>query len=520
MQIKTVFLLYLSSALSGLSQVPSQLDPTFNGIGYNIHDMLIGGSTSKALAIQSDGKIICAGTGTPEFFYIDRFLVNGNLDSTFGINGRASASAPVFLTTYSVINDLIILPDGKIIAAGNYEPVSGDSDILLIRFKSNGVVDSTFGINGFLVYDLISGSDDNCTSAKIQSDGKIVVGGDYNNLINQDFFIVRFDSLGNPDSSFDFDGESLIDMGGVDFAGHIELQPDGRIIIAGSTLSSIYEFALARVNTNGSLDFTFSSDGKEIVSSVFGIEDKCTSLAVQPDGKILASGYYLDAMGNWYFATVRYYSNGIIDNTFGASGWKANYLTQLGYCEQHQILVQPDNKIVTGGFYDDGTGIFSAVIMRYLQDGTMDLTFDSDGIAFYNFAGYYHTLFDMKIQPDNKIIFTGVIMDSTSSYTSNYVARIYGTNFSLITKTESEKKFSIYPNPTTNYFTIEINSFSNFDDSVLLEIYSSSMQLLIKKNFNGPRLEIVKTDLSSGIYFIKIKSNLGFIANNKLVIEN
>jgi uncharacterized delta-60 repeat protein len=207
--------------------------------------------------------------------------------------------------------------DGKIVAAGmTNSTASGGFDFALARYNPNGSLDSSFGSGGKVTTDFFNGSDI-CYAIAIQPDQKIVAAG----YMSDNFALARYNSDGSLDTTFGTEGETNIDFWGAqDYAFAIALQPDGKILAAGYAESffSGIDFALARLNSDGLLDDSFGSLGR-ITTDFFGDNDAVLGLAIQPDDKILAAGFATASAGK-DFALVRYNTDGGLDTTFGSAG--------------------------------------------------------------------------------------------------------------------------------------------------------------------------------------------------------
>ena len=257
-----------------------QLDTSFSGDGKVSFDWN-GIDIAYSVAIQSDGKIVVAGTSA-EYFSLARYTTAGALDTSFSGDGVAGYFSSPVGEAYSVA----IQSDGKIVVAG----VSNDN-FALARYTTAGVLDNSFDGDGKVTSDL--GGTDTGRSVVIQSDGKIVVAGQFS---NNNFALARYTTAGVLDTSFDGDGKLTTDFGSVDNAYSVAIQSDGKIVVAGVSNN---DFALARYTTAGELDTSFSGDGK--LTQDFGQLDTAYSVAIQSDGKIVVAG-----RGNSRFALARF----------------------------------------------------------------------------------------------------------------------------------------------------------------------------------------------------------------------
>jgi uncharacterized delta-60 repeat protein len=181
---------------------------------------------------------------------------------------------------------------------------------------AEGDLDTTFDSDG-KVTTAIGASDNEAYSVAIQSDGKIVAAGSSKNGSNYDFALARYNTDGTLDTNFGTGGKVITAIGSsTDVAESVAIQSDGKIVAAGfSNNGSNNDFALVRYNTNGTLDTTFDSDGK-VTTAIGSANDAAYSVAIQSDGKIVAAGFSNNGSNN-DFALVRYNTNGSLDTSFG-----------------------------------------------------------------------------------------------------------------------------------------------------------------------------------------------------------
>jgi uncharacterized delta-60 repeat protein len=196
---------------------------------------------------------------------------------------------------------MVLQADGKIVVGCSSIPFD-NSHFLVARFTSSGFVDNTFGNNGKVITKV--GTFDFCASVVLQSNGKIVAVG-YGILSTPDFVVLRYTINGSLDNNFSNDGIVTTDFGGSDGAFAAAIQSNGKIIVAGGTSD---DFALARYNSNGSLDHTFSSDGKTTTN--FGQDEEAYGIGIMNDGRIVAAGVQKTLnSNNDNFAVARYHGD-------------------------------------------------------------------------------------------------------------------------------------------------------------------------------------------------------------------
>lgn len=352
------------------------LDATFGVNGKVTTDFPGLAAVVSAVVVQPDGKIVVAGGAFPIFVFAGRYQLarynsNGTLDTSFGSGGIVTTSFPV---GGSFASALALQSDGKIIAAGtdfvDFRPNedSSNTDFALARYNPDGTLDTTFG-NGGLVTTDFDGFNDDAFSVLIQPDGKIIaVGSAKNPSTFYDFAAVRYLANGAIDASFGDHGRVRTDFGGLqrDQARSAALQSDGKIVAAGfATFFNDVEFAVVRYTSNGTLDTTFHGDGRVLID--FGsFLQSAYSVLIQPDGKIVTVGYPNTELSDSDFLVARLNSNGSLDPTFGVAGKVRTSFGNLNDGANGAVL-QPDGNIVAVGFNatQTGTGVDFA-LARYL----------------------------------------------------------------------------------------------------------------------------------------------------------
>ncbi|MFN8442691.1 MAG: hypothetical protein U0175_18090 [Caldilineaceae bacterium] len=387
------------------------LDPTFGDGGKVVIDF---GREDSAMAVvrQLDGKIVATGTAytsNDRDVLLVRYNPNGSLDTTFDGDGKV-------ITNFSdeAATDLLLQPDGKIVITGMCE-----WNILLVRYNTNGSLDTSFGNGGRVVTDY--GGSDNAYAVILQPDGKLVVAGWGASGSSVDFALVRYNPDGTLDTSFDGDGKVLTDLPGTSLAMDLLLQPDGKFVAAGGAgwwneTATGRDIALVRYNADGSLDSSFDGDGKLLTD--FGSNEYITGLMLQPDGKLVGTG----TANGGDFLVIRYNSDGSLDTTFSSDG--KDIVDLGGYEQGNAVVYQANGKVVVAGYGQPG-GNFNYALMRYNTDGSLDPTFGSNGKVFTDFG--YDQAFDLLLQPDGRFVVSGRMNDNFA------VARYLGDSPALAT---------------------------------------------------------------------------------------
>ena len=214
------------------------------------------------------------------FTRIAKYLPDGRLDSSYG-NAGYSDAANMSCTS-------AVMQGDKIIVAGSYfNSVFGSKAIAVARYTANGILDSSFGVNGLVITDFYYLNDDDANSIVLQGD-KIVVAGSTVTFSN-DFVLVRYTKNGTMDSSFGVNGKVTTDFNGSDDFGNSMTLQEGKFIVAGSTGDfPDFDFALARYNADGMLDSSFGVNGK-VTTDFDNSADFATSIALQGN-RIIVGG--------------------------------------------------------------------------------------------------------------------------------------------------------------------------------------------------------------------------------------
>lgn len=402
---RIALLLCLAGAAQTLNGQDGSLDLTFSSDG--LVTTSIGGfqDQGNAVAVQPDGKIVQAGyayNGSNFDFALIRYHSDATLDNSFDVDGVVTADFGGFSNEGRAV---AIQADGKIIIAGN--TFNGfNQDFALVRYNSDGSIDNTFGAFGKVKTD-VSGSNDFIYSIVIQSDQKIVVGGTTYNGSNEDFTVVRYNADGTLDTDFSGDGIASADFASsIDTGISLQLQADGKLVLAGWTGDFPYvDFAAVRFDSYGSLDNSFDSDGKVTVD-IQSSYDQGAALAIQDDGKLVIGGTTnLGPQSN--FAIARLNADGSLDTDFNTTGTLLIDAGPNGFDMGNTVAMQSDGKILFGGYSSDGSsGDFALV--RLLENGTLDPTFDSDGKVATDFGGNDDQAYAMVVQSDDYILLGGM----------------------------------------------------------------------------------------------------------------
>ena len=343
----------------------------------------------------------------------------GDLDPSFGNGGIATAD---FFGAYDAATALAMQPDGKIVLAGitYHGSTVSSADFALARYNADGSPDQGFGVAGKLTSDFF-GNYDQANGVAIQPDGKIVVAGTAgHSFATSDFALARYNPDGTLDTTFGSGGKQTTDFFGFqDSAFSVVIQPDAKIVLGGYAHHgddvSTSDFALARYNPDGSLDQSFGAGGK-LTTDFSGSTDTAYRLAIQTDGALVLAGLTFDRSSNSDdFAVARYDPDGSLDQSFGAGGKQTTDFFG-GFDYAAGLAIQPDGKIVLGGVAAHGTtaAAYDFALVRYNQDGSLDQTFGTGGKQTTDLFGDGDGATGVAIQADGKIVLAGYASHGSS----------------------------------------------------------------------------------------------------------
>lgn len=474
MKSTSIFFLILSTICLSLNiyAQSGSIDYSFN-IGNGATSPM--GADISCILIQPDGKIIIGGNfnqfnGTNRTGLL-RLNNNGSVDSLFNYgSGFASGIG-------TSVKAIASLSNGDLLVAQNIYSYNGKSNNGLIKIKSNGQEDTTFGFQfGFA----------ECLS--VLPNSKVLVGGVGLGINGTN--VIKIDDNGLQDTSFNcFTGNNI---GSTAFT--MLVQPDGKIIFA-IEVSGIY--SIIRMNADGTKDINY-------YSSNLGIDALVWTIGLQQDGKVLIGGAFNNFYGQAKNGIVRLNSDGTIDNTFNiGSGFNGPV---------HSIKVQPDGKILVGGAFGTYDSQSASNIIRLNQDGTIDPTFVS-------LLGFDNGLRILQLEPNNKII-AGGVFSSYNGFNSNRIIRL--NNIIPNQVSESYKSTTLlFPNPIFSNHTLSLqNKVADEVEITLWDVKGNKIQQSYKGKADSQNMKINNDIhyLSKGRYFYKIQINqiLEFINFSKL----
>ena len=506
----SISLFYLVVSFIAFSQ-DGTLDNSFDSDGkvtYAIADSIC---AAVDVEVQLDGKIVVGGYQYGQDwlmnFVLLRYNSDGSLDNTFGVNGKLITKFTSIPHSAS-LSSLAIQDDGKIVGLGKYSDADDDA-IAIVRYTVNGSLDNTFGVGGKDTINVLGLTEPK--EVKIQADGKILI---LSYVSGFDIEVIRLNADGSIDNTFDGDGRVVIDpTANMDYPYDMTIQNDGKIVLCGTTSEDIF---LVRLNSDGGLDTTFDSDGILTTDHESQIQS-ATAITVQMDGKIVIGGSH----GGWpsQLIVIRYNPDGSLDTSFDTDGiLTANFGTESSYLSD--VVIQTNGKIVVAGTVDIvGVGALFA-IARLNTDGSFDATFDSDGIQTTSFSIDDDYGYALAKQPDGKFVLVGVAETIGGPYADGMAIARYNNSDDLGMK-EIETtlhELHVFPNPSNTSVTLQLDHWIGTGE---VEIYSVEGQKVCENvSINGDTTTLETLKFPNGKYTVKIVQNGITLAKEELMVNH
>lgn len=444
-----------------------RMDPSYEvGTGTN--------NAISAMALDQDGKALIVGTFTTfngtSRNYVARLNTNGSLDPAFD-PGTGPDDA---------VGSVAVQPDGKIVIGGNFSSYNGVARSRIARLNSDGTLDAGFVASAT--------TDQTVRCIALQADGKILIGGTFTNYDGTTAnSIARLNADGSRDLSFDpGTGATGATIGNPNIYA-VAVQPDGKIVLAGSfaQYNGVARNAITRINSDGSLDPDFNPQDPD---GIGGPNGRVNCLALQPDGKILIGGFFTAYNNAPRRYVARLNSDGSLNYAFDPSPGPSNYLECLA--------VQPDGSVVMGGTFTSYSGQTAYLLTRSLKNGEADPTFKTN----LGVTGPGPHIRCVAIQPDGNIVIGGYFSSYQGVPGSN-IARVQGDEVLKLTLTTDANASE------TSWELLAVN------DSVLVSggPYTDGAPMVVKENI----------PVEAGCYkFRVLDSGANGISNGGYVLTN
>ena len=389
---------------------PGTLDASWGtfsplGAGKVSTDIGSGDDSAAAMTRQPDGKVLLAGTcynGTNNDFCVARYTPSGTLDTTWNGTGKVITAIGSGGDTASAMT---LQPDGKVLLAGQCDS-NGHYEFCAARYNASGTLDTTWNGTGKVIT-TISGAWDSAHAITLQPDGKVLLAGRCYTSPSTDFCATRYNANGTLDTTWNGTGKVITDIGIVSgSAAAVTVQPDGKVLLAGYCYNGgNNEYCATRYNANGTLDTTWNGTGR-VITAMGGGDGTASAMTLQPDGKVLLAGTCSSD-----FCAARYNANGSLDTSWNGTG-KLLTAIGSGYDSAGAITLQPDGKVLLAGYCYNGTNDdFCAA--RYNSNGTLDTSWNSTGKVITAIGSSDDTSTAMTLQPDGRVLVAGNCRNGT-----------------------------------------------------------------------------------------------------------
>lgn len=493
------------------------LDTSFGNDGKIITEFEQIDAEVYGMAIQSDGKIILSGTGisdSDQDIIVVRYLSNGVIDSDFAIDGKFRMSISDFR---DICYDVAVDSFGSILLTGFTFNENFEAKGFVVKLNTNGKIDSTFAQNGVWLSQEPDTRED-FRKILIQADGKLIIAGKTSiNGQSVTSTVIRLNSEGTLDENFGQNGIAKMSVPDNYNPRFAKLNSDNEIIAGGFLLGNSTNVIITKFTQQGEIDLSFGNDGIMIDDS--SMDEFGNNIAIQSDDKILVAIGATTTSGR-DFGLARFNNNGSVDSSFGINGKIYTDFSQSSNTS-HSVAIQDDGKIVLSGFLGT-TPNHDYAIARYDTLGNLDISFGDGGKVITNF-GLDDLAFISSIQPDGKLLCAGNSKETNgSSFFSmaRFLTRTGTSSYSLPTIVNS---INVFPNPSNGNFDLGFNLTDSGVGSI--DILNLSGELIYEvvrnryftKGENTIRIDL-KNNLSTGLYVLSIQTDRG-VANHKFVLK-
>ncbi len=452
---------------------------------------------------QSNGKIVSVFTqdytldGLSQNKYImHRYSTDGQLDLNFGVNGAQELSFNP--------RALMLATDDQFLVMGSEE-----GEILLKKYLANGLPDTKFGVGGTIYTGIFL----DITNITTQVDGKYVMCGAANSKI----VVVRLQADGTLDEGFGEEGKSAFAFNDnepqFEYPSKVIIQSNGKIIIGGDTYKSSYQMAIAILNANGKLDSTFKGNGKMVFPNS-GL--RLSDFVLLPDGKMLLGATNSSANG---IALVRLQTDGSNDVAFGSNGIRPLNFAVSNSNNLVKLIVQPDAKIICVGNVNN-----NFAILRTDPLGTLDKSFNATGKNTVSFGADFNSNARYAyVLPNGHVSIVGVAQGNKSTNDTLFAFAmsrfITGMSVGISEQAAFAPGFVVYPNPSVGKFTVEYES--DKAATFVVTISNTLGQQISQQNWQLSRgsnaLPIELEASNKGFYFVTISGDMGTLVKRILL---
>jgi len=472
------------------AQSPGSLDVDFGTSGFETYDVNGLDDRAENLTLLQDGNILCSGKTQVGLFSFDMLAVNvlstGVLESSFGQDGFIIKE---LVSTNDGISDFFELEDGEVLAVG-FTTVTDNSDYALLLYDSDGNEQQTFGTNGLLTVDIGGISNVPGSSSFTSASNLLIVGN-----MGDSICLSKMNGYTEIDISFGESGHVFHDLTpNEDFAADLQLLADGSMVVAGYTGSgALSDGFISMFHADGSVKNSFGNAGF-LNLSLSSSYDIAVSSRVLPDNRILVIGSAWDNTSTSEFFALRLMPDGSYDNSFGTNGI-VRYDIGSGDDYASALVLQPDGKAIIGGTANNGNDN-NFCLIRINEDGSLDPTFGNNGIVITEVSPDNDGIADMELQADGKLVVAGTARVGTNDDIA--IARYHTGINTSVAEIGAESKLSVFPNPAVNQLTVTSEKTLNN-----VELLDALGRTVLTQTSNANRFQLDLSQIPSGIYLLR-----------------
>lgn len=496
--MKRIFFTYILTLCTLFSYAQSGTsDPTFADNGSYVTDEA--GYTPYGFDVFND-KIYIVGTENSDV-YVTRLTADGIVDTSFS-SPNGYGQIDVSLGGFDVAYGVKVQSDGKVIIVGTYS-ANSNTYSFITRLTEEGYSDQTFAGGAGTVSFQLDNENTRMTMVDIDALGRIVVAGTYKSGNDMRWVLARFTSDGAFDNTFSGDGKqsfTMIANGRPEYITRMEILNDNSIVILGGNDEALADKGIvAKIKNDGNLETSFADQGKFIYNPSAGNNIRgFHGLDIMSDGGV----WFCGIQGSDSYI-VKLTPTGTYDSTFHSDGIytaPGNGFSSISHFSDRILTTYIDNSEV-------GTA-------RFMVNGNLDFSYGNQGIgmAEINQDAEAPDILNVHFQSSgNLLVFGNYSIAAIVFY--KYMIRILNPGFSSVSEYEKGIDFSVYPNPTSEYFMINEVSGNKINTVELLDMSGRTLQA-----WTGNQIRYnIPNNLASGIYFVQIRTSTG-ISRTKLMI--
>jgi uncharacterized delta-60 repeat protein len=480
------------------------LDPNYGNNGTTVIDFATDYDQAFDSYVYDDGRALIMGrvyVGPAYHIDLCRVLADGSPDPSFGNNGRAE------FPDFSFTNGLSVRNDGKIMVVGAMN-TGANVDMVALLVNENGTIDTDFGDNGFLAITVSPDQTDSAFGIHKASGNRMLITGLVGPFQDANSCVIMIDENGNLDPSFSDDGILIFGNDNYDdyVADAVLLEDESLLVLSAATINGSETGLIFKFDNTGNPDVDFANAGSFSIYAN-GYEMGVNSMEVLSNGNIAITGSAYDG-GNGVTQVLMLNEAGEIVTTFGTNGMATASLENedlWGY----ELYEQWNGKLVIMGLSSE------FALTRLNTDGTLDLTFDGDGVWIPAVHPLYESMVGGRMLAGDHLVICGSVY---SAMADMIFMKFIMDDGASVAENNLTKDFSVFPNPTNNsFFTLTIsNSYNSAYDVQLINVLGEVVMDF--PQMTGPQqLLEIPSSIGSGHYFVRLKAENWYTTQTLLI---